>query len=366
MIKVKDLTKRYGDLVAVNNLSFNIESGHVYGLLGANGAGKSTTMNIITGCLAPTSGTVTVGGYDITTHPEKAKALIGYLPEVPPLYADMTPREYLSFIASARRMKRNEAESHIEEIMEKTKISGVADKLIKSLSKGYRQRVGIAQAMIGDPEIIILDEPTAGLDPRQIIEIRELISELGKRGTVIVSSHILTEIEEICDRIIIISSGEIVACDTLENLYNRYVGPDTLTLSVKATPKQALDILKKVGKLGKVSLEPDGDICEIVIEAPKDRDIREDLFFAFCEAKKPIIAMTRQNTTLEDLFLKATDSELAEYPEDLSEDDDTDSAIPSIKDFLRSSSLSKKVESDEDEDDDDDESDSYKPLFGRK
>ncbi len=318
MIKVKNLTKYYGDRVAVNNISFNIESGHIYGLLGANGAGKSTTMNMITGCLAPSSGTVTVGKYDIIAQPEKAKALIGYLPEVPPLYTDMTPREYLSFIASARRMKRDEAESHIEEIMEKTKISGVADKLIKSLSKGYRQRVGIAQAIIGNPEIIILDEPTAGLDPRQIIEIRELISELGKSRTVIVSSHILTEIEEICDRIIIISSGEVVACDTLENLYSQYVGPDILTLSVKSTPKLAVEILKKVGKLGKVSLEPDGDICEIVIEAPKDRDIREDLFFAFCEAKKPIIAMNKQSATLEHLFLKATDGEVAEYPEDFS------------------------------------------------
>lgn len=364
MIKVKNLTKYYGDLTAVNNLSFNIEGGHVYGLLGANGAGKSTTMNMITGCLAPSSGTVTVGGYDMISQPEKAKALIGYLPEVPPLYTDMTPREYLGFVASARRMKRDEAEGHIEEIMEKTKILGVADKLIKTLSKGYRQRVGIAQAIIGNPEIIILDEPTAGLDPRQIIEIRELISELGKKGTVIVSSHILTEIEEICDRIIIISSGEVVACDTLENLHSKYVGPDTLTLSVKATPKQAVEILKKVGKLGKISLEPDGDICEIVIEAPRDRDIREDLFFAFSEAKKPIIAMTRQNTSLEDLFLKATDSEVAEYPEDISEDDDIKSAIPSIKDFLRSSSLSKKAE--DNDDDDDDEDDTYKPLFSRK
>ena len=362
MIKVKNLTKYYGDLAAVKNISFNVEKGHIYGLLGTNGAGKSTTMNMITGCLAPSSGTVTIGKYDIVAQPEKAKALIGYLPEVPPLYTDMTVREYLSFIASARRMKREEADSHIEEIMEKTKISGVADKLIKSLSKGYRQRVGIAQAIIGNPEIIILDEPTAGLDPRQIIEIRELISELGKKCTVIVSSHILTEIEEMCDRIIIISSGEVVACDTLENLYGKYVGPDTLTLSVKATPKQVVEILKKVGNLGKVSLESEGDTSEITLEAPRGRDIREDIFFAFSEAKKPIIAMNKQTATLENLFLKATDGEVAEYPEDFS-DDERDADIPSIKDFLRSSSLSKKVENDDNDDDDDD---GYKPLFGRK
>ncbi|MBE6607885.1 MAG: ABC transporter ATP-binding protein [Ruminococcaceae bacterium] len=365
MIKVKNLTKRYGDLTAVNNISFNIEDGHIYGLLGANGAGKSTTMNMITGCLAPTSGSITVGGHDIASEPEKAKALIGYLPELPPLYTDMTPREYLSFIASARRMKSDEAEDHIEEIIKKTKISGVADKLIKDLSKGYRQRVGIAQAIIGDPQIIILDEPTAGLDPRQIIEIRELIAELGKIRTVIVSSHILTEIEEMCDRIIIISSGEVVDCDTLENLYTKYVGPDILTLSVKTSPKQAVEILKKVGKLGKVSLESVNGVCEITIEAPKNKDIREDLFFAFSEARIPIIAMNKQSATLEHLFLKATDGETAEYPEDFSEDGDTYSAIPSIKDFLRSSSRSKKDDDDDDEDDDD-ESDGYKPLFGKK
>ncbi len=368
LIKVKNLTKCYGDLTAVNDISFNIESGHIYGLLGANGAGKSTTMNMITGCLAPTSGSITVGGYDITTSPEKAKALIGYLPEIPPLYTDMTPREYLTFVASARHVKREKAAEHIEEIMSRTKVSGVADKLIKNLSKGYRQRVGIAQAIIGDPEIIILDEPTAGLDPRQIIEIRELISELGKNHTVIISSHILTEIEEVCDRIIIISSGELIACDTLENLYTQYVGPDILSISVKATPKQSVEILKKIGKLEKISLcEQENGICEISAEVPRERDIREDIFFAFSEAKRPIIAMNRRIASLEDLFLKATDSESADYPEDTSDEDDlSETELPSIKDFLRASSMSKKRHQNENNDDDDSDDDDYKPLFGRK
>lgn len=365
MIKVKNLTKCYGEFTAVKNISFDIERSHVYGLLGANGAGKSTTMNMLTGCLAPTEGSIVIGGHDLALAPGKAKALIGYLPEIPPLYTDMTPREYLTFIASARRVKRENIPSHVEEVMSRTKVSSVSDKLIQSLSKGYRQRVGIAQAIISDPEIIILDEPTAGLDPRQIIEIRELISELGKDHTVIISSHILTEIEEICDRIIIISSGELIACDTIENLHKKYVGPDILSVSVKASPKQAAEILKRVGRLGKISLsEENGDICEISIESPKDRDIREELFFAFSEAKRPIIAMTKKESSLEDLFLKATDSETAEYPDEEKNEDDSTS-LPSIKDFLRASSASRKSARD-DSDTDSDDDDDYKPLFGRK
>ncbi len=369
LIKVKNLTKRYGDVTAVSDISFTVESGHIYGLLGANGAGKSTTMNIITGCLAPSSGSVKIGGHDITSEPEKAKALIGYLPEIPPLYVDMTPREYLSFVAEARRVKRETVDSHIDEIMKKTQISHVSERLIKNLSKGYRQRVGIAQAMVGDPKIIILDEPTVGLDPRQIIEIRELICKLGKEHTVIISSHILTEISEVCDRIIIISDGKIVACDSLENLQHGFIGPDILTLSVKAPVKQTVDILKKVGNLGKVSLnEAENGICEVSIECPKDRDIRESIFFAFAEAKKAIVSMNYRVASLEDLFLKATDSENALYPEGEEAEDIHDSEkLPSIGDFLRCSAKSSGKKSDlTDDNDSDDSDDGYKPLFGPK
>ncbi len=363
MIQIKNLTKRYGDLVAVNNVSLSVEDGHIYGLLGANGAGKSTTMNMITGCLAPTSGSIRIGGFDIATEPEKAKALIGYLPEIPPLYVDMTPREYLSFIAKARRVKKNAA-SHVEDIMEKTRISGVADRLIKNLSKGYRQRVGIAQAMVGDPEIIILDEPTVGLDPRQIIEIRELISELGKDHTLIISSHILSEIAEVCDRIIIIASGEIVACDSLENLHRSFVGPDKLNVAVRASAKQAVDILKKVGGLGKISLEElENGICEISIECPKDRDIREEIFFAFAGAKTAIVSMNYCKETLEDLFLKATENDVALYPEDEDDEKESDEKLPSFKAFLMNAAGIARDDSDDDSDSDDD---GYKPLFGRK
>ncbi len=365
MITVKNLTKRYGELRAVNNISFTVESGHIYGLLGANGAGKSTTMNMITGCLAPTSGSVRIGGFDIASEPQKAKALIGYLPEIPPLYVDMTPREYLSFIAEARGTN-GDIDTHIEEIMEKTRISQVSERLIKNLSKGYRQRVGIAQAMVGDPKIIILDEPTVGLDPRQIIEIRKLICELGKDHTIIISSHILSEISEVCDKIIIISSGELIACDSLENLHNSFVGPDILTISAKASAKQSVDILKKIGKLGKISLdEGENSVCEISIECPKDKDIREDIFFAFAEAKKPILSMNYRHASLEDLFLKATENDTALYPEEDDESDDNDTnKLPSIGDFLRQSAkAAKEVVTDHDDGDDDD---GYKPLFGRK
>ena len=371
MIKVKNLTKRYGELEAVKNVSFTIERGHIYGLLGANGAGKSTTMNMMTGCLAPTSGSIVVGGYDISAHPEKAKALIGYLPEIPPLYTDMTPREYLTFIAQARRF-RGDLDAHVDEIMGKTRISHVSERLIKNLSKGYRQRVGIAQAMIGDPEIIILDEPTVGLDPRQIIEIRELISELGKDHTVIISSHILTEISECCNRIIIISAGEVIACDSLENLHRTFLGPDMLSVSVKSSAKQAVEILKRVGSLGKISLEENEDgTCDISIECPKDRDVREDVFFAFAKAGHAILTMQKITASLEDLFLKATDGERALYPEDEDGTDDGESsngvALPSLADFLRRTRAERRDSAENDDDDnDDDDDDGYKPLFGRK
>ncbi len=218
MIEVSHLTKRYGSHTAVSDLSFIIEKGQIYGLLGPNGAGKSTTMNIITGCLAASEGTVTIGGHDIFEAPKQAKALIGYLPEQPPVYTDRTPREYLTFVARAKGVAKAEVKDQVAKVMEETRITPVADRLIRNLSKGYRQRVGIAQALLGDPEVIILDEPTVGLDPRQMIEIRELIRQLGKDRTVILSSHILSEVQNLCSTILIISQGKLVAMDTPENL----------------------------------------------------------------------------------------------------------------------------------------------------
>lgn len=360
MIKAKDLTKRYGDTIAIKDISFMIESGHIYGLLGANGAGKSTTMNIITGALAPTSGKVTVCGYDLFSQSEKAKANIGYLPETPPLYTDMKVHEYLRFVAEARRFS-GDLDTHIDSVMERTSISHVSQKLIRNLSKGYRQRVGIAQALIGDPKIIILDEPTAGLDPKQIIEIRELIAGLAPEQTVIISSHILSEIEELCDRIIIISNGKLIACGSPDDLRRDLLGPDTLVLEVKAPADKTLEILRSVGGIGKISLEEtENGICTVSIEVSKDTDLREKIFFAFASAKKAILTLDTKSPSLEDIFLLATSNEEHEEDEDIPKREEK---LPSFVEFLKKNAKSAKNNSNEDESDDDD---SYRPLFGRK
>ena len=227
MIEVSHLTKKYGGHTAVKDLSFTMEDGKIYGFLGPNGAGKSTTMNIITGCLSATEGDISVGGYDIFEQPEEAKKLIGYLPEIPPLYSDCTPREYLRFVAEAKRIPKAEIQQNLTEVMEKTGITDVADRLCGNLSKGYKQRVGIAQALLGHPKVIILDEPTVGLDPLQIIEIRELIKSLGGEHTVVLSSHILSEVQSVCEEVVVISEGELIACDTIENLKARFNSAET-------------------------------------------------------------------------------------------------------------------------------------------
>ncbi len=232
LIEVKNLVKQYGTHLALDDLSFNVEDNEIFGFLGPNGAGKSTTMNIITGYLAPTSGTVSIDGHDIVEDPIGAKRLIGYLPELPPLYMDMTPREYLKFVAEAKGVKKAELKGEIDRVMEKTAITDVQNQIIKTLSKGYRQRVGMAESIIGNPKVIIMDEPTVGLDPVQIIEFRDMIRELGKDHTVIISSHILAEISEICHKIMIIVKGKLVAIDTPENLARNF-GEDTNTMSLE-------------------------------------------------------------------------------------------------------------------------------------
>ncbi len=362
MITVKNLTKFYGDFPAVTDVSFNIEDGHVYGLLGVNGAGKTTTMNMICGSLAPSSGSVRIGSYDLFAEPEKAKALIGYLPEIPPLYPDMTVNEFLYFIAEARRVKKSEIRSHVERINEKTGLTDVSEKLIKNLSKGYRQRVGIAQAIVGDPKTVILDEPTVGLDPRQISEIRALIRELGRTRTVLISSHILSEISELCDRILIISEGKLIASGTQSELCEALGISDRLVLNVKAPVKRAIEVMKGLGRIGKVSFDEISDsVCEISIVAG-ERDIREDIFFAFASAKLPIISMEMKHSSLEDIFMIAT-TPSEDSHKDGEDSDQVSDSIPSISSFFRSASV-KKESRDSDGEDDDDEG--YKPLFGRK
>ncbi len=307
MIEVKHLTKRYGNHVAVNDLNFTIDKGKVYGFLGPNGAGKSTTMNIITGCLGATEGEVLIDGHSIAEEPMQAKRLIGYLPEQPPVYMDMTPAEYLDFVARAKGIPAKERAQQIETVTEKTRIQDVRNRLIRNLSKGYRQRVGIAQALLGRPEIIILDEPTVGLDPAQIIEIRELIRELGKEHTLVLSSHILSEVQAVCDAIMIISKGRLVASDTSENLTALFAGTVTLNLDVRATDDAARKVLDTVPGIEDMALSAgEPGITHVQLKPEEGQDIRETLFFAFAKAGLPILSMMQNHASLEDVFLELT------------------------------------------------------------
>lgn len=313
MIEVRNLTKKYGKNTAVSDLNFFIEKGKIYGLLGANGAGKTTTMNMITGCLAKTSGEIFINGMDSFEHPTEVKKLIGYLPEQPPLYRDMTVREYLTFIAKAKRVERKKIHGDIATVMQKTHISDVADRLIKNLSKGYKQRVGIAQAILGNPQIIILDEPTVGLDPKQIIEIRDLIKSLGGEHTVILSSHILSEIQSICDNIIIISQGKLVADDTAENLERRLNGGkgcSTLKITAKASRKDINQALKGIKAIREIEfLQENGGTVTAEIKFDGDKSIEEDVFSAFCNINKPILRMDTVHASLEDVFMTLTEAD---------------------------------------------------------
>ena len=309
MIEVKNLTKIYsGGVKAVDNISFKIEPGKIYGFLGPNGAGKSTTMNIMTGYLAATSGTVTINGYDIYKDAKKAKSCIGYLPEQPPLYMELTPREYLEICAGLKRVPKNERAEDVASAIKRTGLTKVQDRIIRSLSKGYKQRVGIAQALLGSPEIIILDEPTVGLDPIQIIEIRDLIKSLKKDHTVILSSHILTEVDEICDSIIIINKGKLVAEDTTKNLGTND-GKELLMLTVRGKTEAVRSvIIKTVGdKVGLAfSKSSESDCVDVRIEYPAGRDIREDLSFAFAMERIPVLGMKKESVTLEEVFIEYT------------------------------------------------------------
>lgn len=308
MIEVKHLTKKYTSGVAVNDLSFTVEPGRIYGFLGPNGAGKSTTMNIITGCLAATEGTVTVNGYDIFEEPREAKRFIGYLPEQPPVYPDSTPQEYLMFVGRAKGLRGAELREQVESVMEDTCIGEVRNRLIKNLSKGYKQRVGIAQAMLGNPEIIILDEPTVGLDPKQIIYIRSLIKKLGEKHTVILSSHILSEISAVCDYVMIISHGQLVASDTLENLSSSLENGNITEMTVRAEKLQVEALLSGIDGIEEYEIS-DGvreGTLEIRITADPEKNIGDGLFLAFADARIPVYKLEPKTMTLEDMFLKLT------------------------------------------------------------
>lgn len=313
MVEVSHLTKRDGPRTAISDLCFTIESGRIYGFLGPNGAGKSTTMNIITGCLAATEGSVTIGGHDIFEEPVAAKKLVGYLPEQPPLYQDMTPREYLAFVLEAKGVKGAKAQGQMERVVEITGIGPVKDRLIRNLSKGYKQRVGIAQALIGNPPVLILDEPTVGLDPKQIIEIRTLIKNLGKNHTVILSSHILPEVQAVCERILVINNGRIVADGATDTLAHDLSPDHRLILRAEGPEKEMVHALRTVpGVVDAYSLgEKERGVFEMSVESTPDNDIRRDVFALMARKGWPMLALRNTDLTLEDLFLQLTSSDAA-------------------------------------------------------
>ena len=318
MIEVKNLVKKYGNHTAVDHLNFTIEEGHVYGFLGPNGAGKSTTMNIMTGYLGATEGEVLINGHDILKEPEEAKKQIGYLPELPPLYMEMTVREYLEFVAELKGIAKNKREESINEVEKMVKIWEVENRLIRNLSKGYRQRVGLAQAVLGFPKIIILDEPSVGLDPKQIIEIRELIRQLAKKHTVILSSHILAEVREVCDYILIISKGKLVASDTPENLERNLGNSDLIEIETKASPDEVRRILETVDGIRSISTKYlENGITWAQIQEKKNTDVREKVFQAFAQNHQPLLKLNPLQVSLEDVFMELTQSDRAaeEYAE---------------------------------------------------
>ena len=323
MIEVRHLTKRYGAHLAVDDLSFTVESGKIYGLLGPNGAGKSTTMNIITGCLAASEGEVIVNGHDIFEEPVAAKKCVGYLPEIPPVYTDMTVSEYLRFIAEAKDVPAKERKAQLEEILESTGLADVRGRLINNLSKGYRQRVGIAQALVGNPEIVILDEPTVGLDPKQIIEIRDLIRMLGQKHTVILSSHILSEVSAVCDSVMIIAHGRLVANGTPEELTRLFAGEQEIHMELKGNEDAVRSALGALENAAAADIASENGVTRATLRPENGADIREAVFRACAKANLPILEMHTERASLEEIFLELTQGDgqegAAQPPEEQNE-----------------------------------------------
>lgn len=310
MIEVKGLCKNYGSKKAISDVSFTVNDGEIMGFLGPNGAGKSTTMNIITGYISSTAGTVTVDGDEIMENPIAVKKKIGYLPEQPPLYLDMTVKSYLSFMYDLKKVKLDK-QQHIEQICKLVKIDDVYTRVIKHLSKGYKQRVGIAQALMGEPKLLILDEPTVGLDPNQIIEIRDLVKSLGKSHTIILSSHVLSEIQSVCDRVIVINNGKVVADDTTANLSSRLSAENRLVLTIEGKKDAVIAALKEVSGVTDVSFSKQNadSSAEYIVSYDKAQDVRKFVFSKMAEINCPIISMSNDSMTLEDVFRKLTQEE---------------------------------------------------------
>lgn len=306
MIEVKNVTKKYGKILAVDNISFEIKDGEIIGLLGPNGAGKSTTMNMITGYIEPTEGTIIVDGYDMSKKPKKAKKEIGYMPEGVPLYTDLTVKEFVTYMAEIKKINKKERKEKVEKIIKQTGLQNVEKKLIKNLSRGYKQRVSMAGALVGEPKILILDEPTVGLDPKQITEIRSLIKELGKTHTVILSSHILSEVSQICKKVIIINKGKIVAIDTPENLENKVSSKNSIYVTVEDPENKIEDVTKNIKEITKIELikENEDKTKQYIIESALTTDLGKILFKEFAKENITIFEMKKADATLEDAFMK--------------------------------------------------------------
>jgi ABC-2 type transport system ATP-binding protein len=311
VIQIENVTKRYGSHIALDNLNFTVNKGEVLGFLGPNGAGKSTTMNIITGYISASEGSVKVDGLDILEHPEEVKAKIGYLPEIPPLYMDMTVLEYLRFVSKLKKVKNDSIDPSLQRIMNLVKVNHVQNRLIKNLSKGYKQRVGLAQALIGDPDVLILDEPTVGLDPKEIIEIRNLIKSIGKQHTIILSSHILSEVSAVCDRVVIISKGKIAATGTPDELSRKLSLGNKLLLRVKGAKAGIVEMIKEIPEVSSVREQGvrEPNTVDVLVEAKDEIDIREKLFTKLSQKGAPILMMKNMDLTLEDIFLQVTTGE---------------------------------------------------------
>lgn len=306
MIEVKNITKKYGSVIAVNNISFKINEGEIIGLLGPNGAGKSTTMNMITGYIEPTEGEIEIEGYNISKKPKKAKAQIGYMPEGVPLYSDLTVKEFVTYMAELKKVDSKTRKQKVEKIIEQTGLKDVEKKLTRNLSRGYKQRVSMAGALVGEPKILILDEPTVGLDPKQITEIRSLIKELGKTHTIILSSHILSEVSQICNKVIIINKGKIVAIDTPENLEKK-VSNDNKTYVTVEDPENKMDRIKeKIAEIKEIKLikENEDKTKQYILESEENVDLRKIIFTEFAKENITIFEMKKTDTTLEDAFMK--------------------------------------------------------------
>jgi len=306
VIEVKNVTKKYGKVVAVDNISFTIKDGEIIGLLGPNGAGKSTTMNMITGFIEPTEGTIVIDGFDIEKKPRKAKKEIGYMPEGVPIYTDMTVKEFVTYMAEIKKVDRKTRKEQVEKIIEETGLKDVEKKLTRNLSRGYKQRVSMAGALVGEPKILILDEPTVGLDPKQITEIRNLIKSLGKTHTIILSSHILSEVSQICQKVIIINKGKIIAVDTPENLENKVTNKNDIYVTVEDTESKIEKVAKNIKEITKIEFikENDDKTKQYLIESTNDTDLRKILFQEFAKENITIFEMKKADATLEDAFMK--------------------------------------------------------------